>query len=114
VIVHLLNRGVSINNPLPWRTFDLDQDISLKSSLDFAQMVEMGCFVIHIAIAHNDTAMAKLLLDAGADPDLCVYYFQKEKYVNCKWKSPLVHAASQGSIEIARELARTSLRYSHL
>jgi hypothetical protein len=69
-------------------------------------MVEMGCFSLHVAIAHNDTAMTKLLLEADADPDLCVYYFQKHSYVNRKWKSPLGHAAVLGNLEIVRDLVR--------
>lgn len=104
VVAHLLDRGVSINNPLPWRIFDLDQDASRRSSLEIPRMVEMGCFALHIAIAHDDTAMTKFLLEADADPDLCVYYFQQERYVNRKWKSPLAHAASLGNLLIVEDL----------
>jgi hypothetical protein len=104
IVTHLLDRGVSINNPLPWRIFALDQDLSQRSSLEFARMVEMGCFALHIAITHNDAAMTNLLLEADADPDLCIYYFQKERFVNRKWKSPLGHAAFIGNLAIARDL----------
>jgi ankyrin repeat protein len=104
VVIYLLNNGVSINNPLPWRLFDLDQDHSQDSILTIPRLVEMGCFALHLAIAHKDQAMVRLLLEADADPDLGIYYFEKERYVNCKWKSPLAHACALGNSGIARDL----------
>jgi ankyrin repeat protein len=107
VVIYLLNNGVSINNPLPWRFFDLDQDHSQDSILTIPRLVEMGCFALHLAIAHKDQAMVRLLLEADADPDLGIYYFEKEGYVNCKWlewKSPLAHACALGNNGIAQDL----------
>jgi len=104
VVIHLLDCGVSVNNPLPWRLFDIDQGHSQDSILSIARTVQMGCFGLHLAVARNDQAMVKLLLDGDADPELGVYFFEKEMYIKCKWTSPLAHASANGNIEIARDL----------
>jgi len=64
----------------------------------------MGCFGLHLAVAHNDRDMVRLLLEGDADPELGVYFFEKEMYVKSKWTSPPAHASALGNIEIAQDL----------
>ncbi|CZR70190.1 uncharacterized protein PAC_20091 [Phialocephala subalpina] len=106
VVTYLLDQGVTLNNPLPWRLFETDMDYSKNLLRTLPKKVEMslGCFALHLAIAHQDTTMVKALLEADADPDLCVYYFEKAGSINRRWKSPLAHASAIGNIGIARDL----------
>ncbi|CZR69820.1 uncharacterized protein PAC_19720 [Phialocephala subalpina] len=107
IMTYLLDQGVTLNNPLPWRLFYDDRGYSRRTSRTLPDIVEMslGCFALHIAIAQDDPSMVKLLLEAEADPDLCVVHFRNQKsIVNRRWKSPLAHAAAAGNIEIAGDL----------
>jgi ankyrin repeat protein len=104
IVIHLLYHGVSLNNRLPWRLFDIDQDHLQESILSIPRKVEIGCFGLHVAIAHNNREMVKLLLQADVDVELGTDVLEKEMDIEGKWISPLAHASAIGKIEIAQDL----------
>jgi ankyrin repeat protein len=104
IVIHLLYHGVSLNNRLPWRLLDIDQDYSEDSILSIPRKVEMGCFGLHLAIAQNNREMVKLLLGADVDPELGVDDLETEMDIEGKWISPLAHASAIGNIGIAQDL----------
>jgi ankyrin repeat protein len=104
VAMRLLDHGISVNSPLPWKLFDLDQEQPAASISAIPRIIEVGCFPLQIAVAREDTPMVELLLETGADPDLCINDYKQDRHSRHKWRSPLVHAAELDNIKIAELL----------
>lgn len=130
VVAHLLYHGVSTNIRVPWRLFKFDQDgfDDFKDFNDFkdlvmvekktvetqvgasrgpntsAKLAGIGCFALHLAIAHNKREIVKLLLRADVDPEAGIDVLETKVDVEGKWISPLAYASAIGNIEIAQDL----------